>query len=414
VPLGDPHAVSDQLYEHVEDIRSYIEEGDTVADEYREALLNEHDLSDADEVNTALDGAFPNARPTDEWDTLDALVDPFPEAAEWSAHEESGSWASETLRGLPAIAVDGSELEPTDELNVPIGVTQVAWLVNHHQSPPAHELETETQVLAPEDVIVDAGSYSYVDAQQVQHHRYEQEIGTVVNLIERHADLDPPPVVFVDGSLGVSYANLFSDDVAERYQRAMSELLAASRHHEVPVVGYVAGSRASDIGDMVQRLNPSALGDGPIARDAAIFAPLLESWGSRTALFVNRRDTSLDALETTYGGVEYGFGDRLRFCYTNIGAGASLDRLETLAWLPETPAPDECPGKTMFEYALTMVRGEAAVGQGYPEILQQVDAEAVLTGSDRDSLITMLQRLSNHEDLDIEWNPKAVSKRRRR
>ena len=121
MPLGDPHAVSDQLYEHIEDIRSYIEEGDTVADEYREALLDEHDLSDAAEVNTALDGAFPNARPTDEWDTLDALVDPFPEAAEWSAHEESGSWASEILRGLPAIAVDGSELEPTDELNVPIG-----------------------------------------------------------------------------------------------------------------------------------------------------------------------------------------------------------------------------------------------------------------------------------------------------
>lgn len=412
--FGDPHSVSDQLYEHVDDIQAYIEEGDTVADEYRAALLDEHELSGVDEVNTTLDGSFPNARPTAEWDDLDGLIDPFPEAGEWRAHEESGAWASETLRGLPAIAVDGSELEPTDELNVPIGVTQVAWLVNHHQSPPVHELETESQVLAPKDVIVDAGSYSYVDAQQVQHHRYEQEIETVVSLIERHADLDPPPVVFVDGSLGVSYANLFSDDIAERYQRAMSELLAASRHHEVPVVGYVSGSRASDVGDMVQRLNPSALGDGPIARDAAIFAPLLDSWGSRTVLFVNRRDRSLDTLKTTYEETEYAFGERLRFCYTNIGAGASLDRLETLAWLPETPAPDDCPGETMFEYALTMVRGEAAVGQGYPEILQQVDAEAVLTGSDRDALITMLQRLSERENLDIEWNPKAVSKRRRR
>ena len=43
-------------------------------------------------------------------------------------------------------------------------MTQVAWLVNYHQSPPAHELETKTQVLAPEDVIVNAGSHSYVDA----------------------------------------------------------------------------------------------------------------------------------------------------------------------------------------------------------------------------------------------------------
>lgn len=414
--LQDPGAVSDQLEGLRDDLADFARGDRSLADVYREALLDEQTSSSAAEIREAVSGTFADALPTAEFDALDGLTVPFQLATEWTSHESAGRWASDVLDGLPTVAVDGSELEPTTELNIPVSLVQVVSYANHHTTDGEYSLDAEMTVVPPDEVVVgpDDGSYSYVDESQAQHARYERETETVRRLIEEYANHDPPPVVLYDGSLSVSYANLFNDETTRRYVDAMAELLAASHAHEVPIIGYIAGSQSSDVADLVRKLRPTALGETSLARDAAIFGPLLETWGSRTALFQSQRDRSLQQLQTIYRGEEYVFGNRLRFAYADFGEGASLDRLEAPQWLSETDAPVGWPGETMFEYAFRAVQAEAAVGQGYPEAIQVVDSEAVLTGSDRDSLLRMLLRLGEDAGFPVEWNPKDRSKRRRR
>lgn len=414
--LQDPGAVSDQLEGLHDDLAEFATGDRSLADVYRDALLEEQAASSAQEVREAVSGAFADALPTTEFDSIDGLTVPFETSTEWSSHESAGRWASDVLDGLPTVAVDGSELEPTTELNIPVALVQVVSYVNHHTSEGEYSLEAETTVVPPAEIVVgsDNHSYSYVDESQAQHARFERETETVKHLIREYASHQPPPVILFDGSLSVSYANLFDDMTTRRYVEAMVELLAASRAHGVPLVGYIAGSQSSDVADLVRKLQPGALGETGLARDAAIFSPLLETWGSRTALFQSQRDRSLQQLRTSYRGEEYEFGDRLRFTYADFGEGPSLDRLEVPQWMIEVDAPAAWPGETMFEYAFRAVQAEAAVGQGYPEAIQVADREAVLTGSDRDKLLRMLLRLGEEAGFPVEWNPKDRSKRRRR
>lgn len=414
--LQNPRGVSEQLERLRDDFAEFTSSDRSLAAVYCDALLEEQVSSGATEIREAVSGTFPDALPTAEFDELEELTVPFPTATDWTSHESAGEWASEVLDGLPTIAVDGSELTPTTELNAPVGLVQVASYINHHTTNGRYTLNAESTVVPPAEVVVgpDDGSYSYVDESQVQHARYEHETRTVRNLIEEYADHNPPPVVVYDGSLTVSFANLFDDETRQRYIDSMAALLATSRAHGVPVVGYVAGSQSSDVADLVRKLRPSELGDTGLPRDAAIFGPMLKTWGSRTALFESQRDRSLQQLRTTYRGEEYAFGDRIRFAYADFGEGGGLDQLEIPQWLCETNAPSGWPGESMFEYAFRAVQAEAAVGQGYPEALQVADSEAVLTGGDRDRLIRMLLRLGDDSEIPIEWNPKDRSKRRRR
>lgn len=411
-------ALADQLQANEPDIREFVNQGDELVEDYRGALLDEHRTSTVDEIETAVSESFPNALPTEEFESLAGLTATFEPAREWRSHEATGRWASDALNGLPTIAVDGSELPPTEELNVPVALTRVAYYVNHHTADAEFDRDTETTLLSPDQLVTtpSAGSYSYVDPDEVKHARYEAEAKIVVELIEEYADASPPPVLLYDGSLNVSYTNLFDDDVTDRYTTAMGNILAASRAHEVPVVGYIAGSRASDVANLVQELNPASLGAEPLPLDGVLFRPWLETWGSRTALFVNRRDQSLDELQAQYRGKTYDFGDRLLFTYLDFGEGDLLERLEVPRWLVEADPPAEWASdcESMFEYAYQGVVGEAAVGQGYPEALQQVDADAVLGKAQREQLLQIVQEFGDEAGIDIAWNPKDQSKRRRR
>ncbi len=413
----NPEGVGSQLADGVDAIETYIEADGRLADDYRTALLNEHERADATAIREALsDISYPGALPTREFDTVDDLVREFPPAREWASHEAAGRWAERVLEGIATIATDGSELEPTDELNVPVALVQSAHYVNYHTEDRDYERAVDPQVLFPEDVVIEAGASnsSYIDTAEVGHARYTHEADTVVSIIEQFADTDPPPIVLYDGPLVVSFVNALAPDTRDRYVDAMGRVLAASRCHEVPVVGYISDTNASDVGTFVQSIQPSQFKDAPLAKDRAIFAPLMDTWGARTAVFKSRRDSSVDALETTYANDQYAFGDRMYFTYFDLGDGSALDRVEFPQWVFEADAPAGQPVDHLYEYVIDAVRAEAAVGRGYPEILQHADADAVLTPQDRERFIRMVQQLGEEEGLNIRWTTKDRSKRQRR
>jgi len=66
------------------------------------------------------------------------------------------------------------------------------------------------------------------------------------------------------------------------------------------------------------------------------------------------------------------------------------------------------------EYVFDVVRAEAGVGRGHPEILQQADANAVLDTGAKNRFLALVQEFADEHGLPIEWDAKALSKERRR
>ena len=372
--------------------------------EYRDALTDISSSYSKEELEEALsEYEFPGALPTEEFDEVSGISVGFDRS--WSSHEEVNEWAAEVLENRVVIAADGSQIEPIDEFDQPVGLAQAVWLVNRHKRGKDYSRDVEMKVLTPADLLYEDPNTGYVQVneQEVSVSRFELEMKVLGKRIEEYSDAEKPPLVMYDGSLAVSFIQTFDQKTQERYAEAMSRLLAASRHHEVPVVGFTSGSRARDLAVMLDRLDEV---DAPQkVRDFRILLQELENWGDRSILFETRRGSTMNRLSTSYRGEEYDFSDRLLFTYLNTGSGRSLDRVGMPKWIQEQGMVDE---------VLSTVRAQAGVGRGFPEILSAADADAVLSNKDRDRFLEVVQKFSEANDVDIRWVDKALNKRRRR
>ena len=310
---------------------------------------------------------------------------------------------------MTTIAADGSELGPTDEFTVPLGLVQVAWTANHHHEKGEYEEGINTRILGPKAVTQESDEEDgirYTDGQAPGHERYLTEGETVINCIEEFADLDPPPIIIYDGPLVPTFANTYSPGVRDNYYRqTMSRVLAASQHHKVPIVGYSAGSSRTNIAKLLRRTYRDRLENEPFVADSRILNGFTKNWGDRSQVFVHRQDGTIDALECSYSGIEYAFATDVMFGYLDVPNGDAMDYLEFPGWILR---------EELVDYVFDVVRAEAGVGRGYPEIIQQADANAVLDATAKRRFLALVQNFAEQEGLPIEWNAKRLSKERRR
>jgi len=110
-------------------------------------------------------------------------------------------------------------------------------------------------------------------------------------------------------------------------------------------------------------------------------------------------------MECSYRGEEYEFATDVLFGYLDIPDGDAMDYLEFPGWVLRDD---------LVEYVFDVVRAEAGVGRGYPEIVQQADANAVLDAGAKRRFLALVQNFAEEEGLPIEWNVKNLSKERRR
>lgn len=373
--------------------------------EYRDAAKDiSEKLSNQDIIDQLEDEEFPGALPTEEFEEKGMLVS-FEESSGWESHEAVNNWARSQIEGVTTVAADGSQIDPVAEFEQPVGLVQVVWMANHHKRGGEYEENAETEVLTPEDLLFEDPNSGHiqVDDQEVPLTRFELEMQVLEKQIMEHSGEENPPVVMYDGSLILSFIQMFDQKAQERYSEALSRLLAASRHHEVPVIGYVSGSKATELSNMIRKLD--LVDTDQKIRDYQFLEELTGDWGDRTPLFCARRDQTQNRLQTTYHGVEYDFSDEILFTYLDIGPGPQIDRVAMPEWIYE---------QGLTEYVLSVVRAEAGVGRGYPEILQSVDADAVISREDREAFLRMYQDFSDEHDIELRWNNKALSKKRRR
>ena len=420
----DKAVVADALGDNIDAIRTYVEDDDDLVERYQEVFRNLPTMGTAEELRSELSQySYPGAVPVDGFDSCDSLINHHAQSDAWESHEAVNDWARELLMDVPMLAADGSEIPPTTQFNVPLAYVQAAWCLNHHKPEGKLERARDGKLLGPTDVTRTGGEegdeeYRFVDSSLVGLHRYEHEAAVLVEQIEELAadyksnESDHPPIVLYDGPLVVSFANPKRPAVRTRYLEAVSRILAASQHHEIPVVGYVAGTNAVELSKMTRLLLQEDFGGDRTIPDARVLTGMMSPWGDSTIPFLCRRDGSVDALEASYKGQKYRFADEIHFSYLKVPPGAGLDRLEFPGWLLDTTAPDGY--ENLYEYTLAMIRAEAGVGRGYPEILQQADTDAVLNHQDREQFLRLLQSWGERNDVPIEWNAKALSKELRR
>ncbi|AWB27579.1 DNA double-strand break repair nuclease NurA [Halococcoides cellulosivorans] len=402
-------------------IEAYLDDDSDRIARYRDAIERLPTEWTSAEIRAALDEhSYPGAVPTPAFDESESLIVPHRASDAFDHHEDVNAWAREVLQDVPVLAVDGSQLPPTTQFSVPLAYVQSAWALNYHRPEGRLDRDIEGRLLTPDAITreSDEGDYRFVDSQLVGHARFEHEGCVLVDRIAALAaardagELDRPPVAIYDGPLIASFANPLAPETRDRYLETLSRVIAASEYHEVPLVGYVADSSATELVKMVRLLEPDRFADDRVVPDAHVLADLTSPWGDRTIPFVSKRDGSVDALETTYRGEAYAFEDDICFSYLDVPPGSALDRIEFPGWLCRADGP--AGYETMFEYTVAVVRAEAGVGRGYPEILQQADSDAVLDGADRQQFQRLVGRWAESNDVPLEWTAKARSKELRR
>ncbi|HET8912111.1 MAG TPA: DNA double-strand break repair nuclease NurA, partial [Ktedonobacteraceae bacterium] len=201
-----------------EQLQSYREALESLYQEYQSSAEVEDQLPPPGLTQSA------GARPTIEFDRwlikagLQSYTGPcLPFGNEFANHEQARSWA-ECIEGVTTVAVDGSQLQPSRDVSIPVALIQVGYFVNPHSRGRAYTKDVRMEVLSPDEIMdesrqdeADPDSYPYSEM-QVNLHRYLLEVDTLRVQMEQCArsrrEDDPvySPVVFFDGSLVVSFA----------------------------------------------------------------------------------------------------------------------------------------------------------------------------------------------------------------
>lgn len=312
-------------------------------------------------------------------------------------HQEARDWAGAQLTGKVTLAVDGSQIPPLAEIGLPIAALQVALFENPHTVAGEFGRTLTFELLSPEElpseVTGEPGEMRPSIDQWINLRRFELEVST---LAQRLRELGTPAagslhaVAFFDSPLSASFAERQPDALRQRYERAMEQLLGASRESGIPVIGYIDTSRARDL----VRLLESYFGLPAATRITD--AELLQSagglsWGARLPFLA-----APSARREEHG-----------FVYLQTTGTAPPARLEIPRWVCDAGILDEL---------IAIVLAEVIVGNGFPYPIESADAAAALTARDRDRFVALVQQVAaaNGHPLAVSLPAKARSKARRR
>lgn len=366
---------------------------------YRRALASLAGRSAA-EIRAGLGAGASGALPSEEWDAHRRPVLPF--GVPLAHHEEARAWAAEALFDRTTFAADGSQIQPSPDLSVPVAVVQVGWFENPHNPALPYVKDVRVEVLTPDEVAMERNGVADLSEQAVHRRRFALEVDALCDWMHDQAGVRPLPVAFFDSSLVASFAEDLDPESRAFYVERMVRLVAASEDARVPLVGYVDNSRARDLATMLSGLDPS-LPRTATATDAEILHGVMR-WGERTPAWVCDREGTV-LRDYTLDDGERDLGDRLCFLYLKTSAQTVPARLDIPRWVVEEGHVDDVVG---------IVRAEAVVGNGYPYAIETADATAVITMEDRRRFYALFERFAARNGIGLRVASKIQSKARRR
>ena len=333
---------------------------------------------------------WPGARPTAEHEQFSNIIVPFTQ--NWVNHRQARTWALAKLQGVPTFAVDGSQISPSKDISIPVGVVQVGWFENRHQPQGSYVKDIAVEILSPDEMAEEGIQETGFPDWKINWRRFQMEVNRLAAYMKANADTDPKPLCFYDGSLIVSFAQQMRPDRQQRYVDAVVNLLQMSEKTGVRLVGYVDTSYANDLTAMLAHL--AGLRQGVRVSDAGLLRARM-GWGDRSQVYICARD---DQVINKYY-------EQVCIVYLKTTRDNPPARVELPRWIYESG---------QHEQTLDLVRAECVVGNGYPYAVETADATAVLTMQDRERFYALFQRFAEQEQLPLRFSRKAVSKRRRR
>ncbi|TAK35879.1 MAG: DNA double-strand break repair nuclease NurA [Chloroflexota bacterium] len=366
---------------------------------YREALAFAFGLPAAELADRLKGKESPGALPSEEFGRSTGIRVPF--GTGWRNHREAREWALEHIRGVTTLAVDGSQIQPSKDYSIPVGAIQIGWFENPHLQGQPYVKDVALEVLLPEDLGAprpDVGAFSEL---AVDRRRFCGEIAKMTEYMGRCSGQEPRPIVFLDGTLVVSFVANLPESEARPYVDAVIDLLRTSEARRVPVVAYIDTSYARDLVTMLSTL----IGIPPSQRvtDAQVLNTRAMVWGDRTQALVCARGDILRLYADPGSGQD--FTREVCCVYLKTSAAGPPARIDFPRWILR---------EGLLDYVMNVVRSEAIIGGGYPYCLETADAVAVLSVEDRAVFYQVLQDFSSKQGLSLRVAPKPASKRRRR
>jgi hypothetical protein len=342
--------------------------------------------------------ASPGALPTTEWDEAEKLCLPF--GQKWATHEDARAWAREVLMGRPVAAVDGSQIMPDKDLNLPVGAVQVGWFINPHQAGTPYVKDVDFQVLGPAELAVDAEDEADDRAMpnwRVSQERFIRECEQLCTIMASGADASQQtkPLCFFDGSFIISFAGQLRPERATPYLAMVETLLRCSADSEVPLVAFVDRSYSRDFVTLIDLISGARGQEALTMSDAAIFDRLLPNWGDRSPLFYCARVDKLSRENLVP------FYNDVAFTYVRLTRDRPPARVEMPRWMVEAG---------LAEDAINLVRAECVVGAGYPYAIETADALAVISRVDRERFYNLFEQFAHKSGLELVQARKAASK----
>jgi hypothetical protein len=316
------------------------------------------------------------------------LVQRFEQA--FRSRQEATDWALEVLKGRNVAAVDGSQIYPSRHISVPIGLVQACTVVNSHGEKRFSTI-SKLHLMLPAD-FEKKGSYVYAQA-PVSARRFELECQQIGAFMREH----PGDMVFLDGSLVLSFIQPQEEDEQMQYVNAVVQLLDVSEETRSPLIAYTDMSMSKDLVTLMSRafrLQPS----GHLT-DAFLISDRLR-WGDRTRAFQSDRDDRFPRDGSSTLDLYGRHRDGIAYFYVMSG-GQLASKVEVPKW---------CHDDGLIEQIADTIRAECIVRPGYPDIIHRAHEYAAISFAETEMFRGLIDTFAAKHRIKIYKSAKELNK----
>lgn len=305
---------------------------------------------------------------------------------------EATDWALEVLKGRTVAAVDGSQVFASRRYSVPIGLTQAGLIMNKHTGIDGFSTSYKMSLITPSEFDAYKGASAFSET-PVSVRRHELECEQICEFMRSN----PGDIVFLDGSLVLSFINELADEkIRMKYVDAIVSVLRTSEETRTPVAAYTDMPLNKDIVTLMKKyfhLPPvTHLSDVYLIRG-------MLNWADRTRTFISDRDDKgreNKSVLDLYGP----YRNSVAFFYIQSSGGLP-SKVEFPKWAYEAGMADRIAD---------VVRAECIIRPGYPDIIHRAHEYTAINQSEAEQFSQILDRFAASNSIKIYKSAKELNK----
>lgn len=309
----------------------------------------------------------------------------------FESRQQATDWALTTLKGVQIAAVDGSQIFPSQGFSLPVGLAQACTVINGHTGKNSYSTTARLKLMTPAD-LREFGGYAYSQS-PVSLRRFEMECEQIAAFTEKF----PGDLVFLDGSLVLSFISQMGDKEQARYVAAITRVLEASEKSRSPVVAYTDMSMSHDLITLMRlifKLTPTSnLTDSFLLKDSL-------NWGDRTRAFLCDRDDGIPGQPSVldlYGSHR----DDVAFFYLNA-SGSLPSKVEVPVW---------CVKDGLLDRIADIIRAECIIRPGYPDIIHRAHEYATINAAESGLFESVIDSMARKHKINLYRSAKDFNKK---